>query len=153
MSEKTKKGNGFKIVIIVLLVIVIVGGGAFAYMYFLGNKNQAATTTTPKIVQTNEVTYSLDECTINLTSEDGFLYLKVLVYLGYEDNTDLTAELETKKPIIRDTVIALLRSKKDTDFTAKGVELTKTELIARINPLLSKGKISHIYINDIVISR
>lgn len=155
MSEKAKKGgNSFKIIIIVLLVLIIVGGGAFAGFYFLGNKNQAATTTTkPKVVETNEVTYSLDECTLNLTSEDGFLYLKVLVFIGYEDNADLAAELETKKPIIRDTVIASLRAKKDTDFTTKGVELIKTELIARINPLLSKGKISHVYINDIVISR
>ncbi|MBU3111792.1 flagellar basal body-associated FliL family protein [Clostridium lacusfryxellense] len=154
MSEKVKKGgNSFKIIIIVLLVLIIVGGGAFAGFYFLGNKNEVATTTKPKVVQTNEVTYSLDECTLNLTNEDGFLYLKVLVFIGYEDNADLAAELETKKPIIRDTVIASLRAKKDTDFTTKGVELIKTELIARINPLLSKGKISHVYINDIVISR
>lgn len=153
MSEKVKKGNSSKIIIIVLLSLIIVGGGAFAGVYFLGNKNATATTAKAKIVETNEVTYSLDESVVNLTNEDGFLYLKVLVYLGYEDNSDLAAELETKKPIIRDTVIASLRAKKSTDFNAKGVDAIKTELIARINPLLSKGKISHVYINDIVISR
>jgi len=148
MSDKPKKGNGLKIVIIVLLVLVVVGGAAFGGMYLAGKKG----TTTPKVVAVNELTYSLDEFLLNLLDGDSKRYLKVIVFIGYEENKNLTAELDTKKPIIRDVVIATLREKKTTDFnTTAGVNLIKDQLIARINPTLTKGKISHIYFNDLLV--
>jgi len=149
MSEKQKKGNGLKIVIIVLLVLVVVGGAAFGGMYLAGKKGSS---TTPKVVVVNEITYSLDEFLLNLLDGDSKRYLKVIVFIGYEENKNLTAELDTKKPIIRDAVIATLREKKTTDFnTTAGVNLIKNQLIARINPTLTKGKISHIYFNDLLV--
>jgi flagellar FliL protein len=76
-----------------------------------------------------------------------------MVVIGYEENKKLTAELETKTSIIRDAIIETLRSKKTTDFSATGMEVIKNELIARINPVLTKGKVSHIYFNDILVQR
>lgn len=151
MSENAKKGNVLKIVIIVLLVLVVVGGAAFGGMYLAGKKNTTATATTAKVVEINEVSYPLDEFLVNLMDEDGRRYLKVKVVIGYEDNKDLAAELVTKTSIIRDAVIETLRSKKTTDFTATGVDAIKKELIASVNPVLTKGKISHIYFNDILV--
>lgn len=143
MSDKPKKGNGLKIVIIVLLVLVVVGGAAFGGMYLAGKKGAS---TTPKVVVVNEITYSLDEFLLNLMDGDTKRYLKVSIYIGYEDNKNLTAELDTKKPIIRDVVIATLREKNTADFnTTAGVNIIKNQLIARINPTLTKGKITHIY--------
>ncbi|MGH4140929.1 flagellar basal body-associated FliL family protein [Clostridium sp.] len=151
MSEKPKSGKKSKLIIILLLVLIVVGGAAFGGMYFLGKKNDSSSTTTAKVAVSNEVTYSLDEFLVNLTDEDGRRYLKVSVVLGYEDNADLTAELETKKPIIRDAVIATLRAKTTADFSGAGVDGIKKELIAKVNPTLTKGKISHIYFNDILV--
>jgi len=151
MSDKPKGGNSLKIVIIVLLVLVVVGGAAFGGMYFAGKKGASAATTKAKVVEVNEITYSLDEFLVNLMDEDGRRYLKAKVFIGYEDNKDLTTELDTKKPIIRDAVISSLRSKKTTDFSATGIDTIKNELIARINPTLTKGKIFHIYFNDILV--
>ncbi|HEY8890006.1 MAG TPA: flagellar basal body-associated FliL family protein [Clostridium sp.] len=149
MSDKPKKGNGLKIVIIVLLVLIVVGGAAFGGMYLAGQKG---TSTTPKVVVVNEITYSLDEFLLNLTDVDSKRYLKVIIFIGYEDNKKLTTELDTKKPIIRDAVIAILREKKTTDFnTTAGVDLIKNQLIATINPTLTTGKISHIYFNDLLV--
>ena len=147
MSDSPKKGNGFKIVIIVLLVLVVVGGAAFGGMYISSKKS----TKTAKVVEIVEVTYSLDEFLLNLMDEDGRRYLKAKVYIGYEENKKLTTELETKKPIIRDVVISTLRAKETTDFSAIGIESIKKELIASINPVLTKGKIAHIYFNDILV--
>ncbi|MBU3190575.1 flagellar basal body-associated FliL family protein [Clostridium bowmanii] len=151
MSEKTKGGKGSKIVIILLLVLIVVGGAAFGGMYFFGKKAAGTTATSTKAVESNEVTYSLDEFLVNLTDEDGRRYLKVTVFIGYEENADLTAELDTKKPIIRDAVIATLRAKKTTDFSGTGIDVIKNELISKVNPTLTKGKISHIYFNEILV--
>lgn len=151
MSDKPKKGNVFKIVIIVLLSLIVVGGAAFGGMYIAG-KNSVNTTEKPaKNNEINELTYSLDEFLVNLLDEDGRRYLKVKVVIGYEENENLTAELEAKKPIIRDLANTTFRSKKTTDFTATGVDSIKNELIANINPILTKGKINHIYFNDILV--
>jgi flagellar FliL protein len=157
MSEKPKKGNKegkgnlLKIVIIVLLSLIVVGGAAFGGMYIAGKKGASATHEPAKAEEVNEITYSLDEFLVNLSDEDGRRYLKVKVFIGYEENEELTKELETKKPIIRDVVNTSLRAKKTTDFGATGVDTIKNELIARINPTLTKGKISHIYFNDILV--
>ena len=153
MSNKPKKGNAFKKNIIVLLLLIVVGAAAFGGMYFFEKKSLTTTSTTVKVKEITEVTYSLDEFLVNLINDDGLLYLKTTVYIGYEENKDLAEELVTKKPIIRDAIIASLRAKKNTDFSATGVEGVKKELITKVNPILTKGKISHIYINDIVISR
>ncbi len=157
MSEKTKKGNKegkgniFKIIIIVLLSLIIVGGAAFGGMYFAGKNGSSTTAKSAKAEEVPELTYSLDEFLVNLSDEDGRRYLKVKVFIGYEDNKNLTVELDAKKPIIRDVVNTSLRAKKTTDFSATGVDTIKNELIASINPVLTKGKISHIYFNDILV--
>ncbi len=151
MSEKPKKKkNGLSKVIIILLLLIVVGGVAFGGMYFFGNKSS---TTASKTVAVTELTYSLDEFLVNLIDDGELTYLKVTVYIGYEENAKLTTELETQKPVIRDIVNTYMRSKKSSDFSATGVNTIKTDLIERINPVLTKGKISHMYFNSIVISR
>ncbi|APC41139.1 flagellar basal body-associated FliL family protein [Clostridium estertheticum] len=150
MSEKPKKGNSLKLVIIVLLGLIVVGGATFGGMMLAGKKGATPTTTT-KAVETKEATYSLDECLVNLTDSDAKRYLKVLVYVGYGENEELSTELKEQKPVIRDLVIKILRSKKTTDFSDAGVDLIKKEIIAKINPVLTKGKVDHIYFNDLLV--
>jgi len=150
MSEKPNKKNSLRLVIIVLLGLIVVGGAAFGGMYLAGNKG--STTKTTKAAVVTEVTYSLDEFLVNLAdNNDSKRYLKVLIYVGYGKNTDLATELETQKPVIRDLVIKTLREKKSTDFSDSGVDIIKKEIIARINPVLTKGKIDHIYFNDLLV--
>ncbi|MBU3159030.1 flagellar basal body-associated FliL family protein [Clostridium frigoris] len=151
MSEKPSKGNSLRLVIIVLLGLIVVGGAAFGGMYLAGKKGSTTTATTAKVEVTTEVTYSLDEFLVNLTDTDAKRYLKVLIYVGYGENADLATELETQKPVIRDLVIKTLRAKKTADFDDKVVDGIKKELIAVINPVLTKGKIDHIYFNDLLV--
>ncbi|MBX4259198.1 flagellar basal body-associated FliL family protein [Clostridium estertheticum] len=152
MSEKPKKGNSLKLVIIVLLGLIVVGGATYGGMMLAGKKGAtASTTSTAKAVEAKEVTYSLDECLVNLTDSDAKRYLKVLVYVGYGENEELSTELKEQKPIIRDLVIKTLRSKKAADFDDSVVDNIKKELITKINPVLTKGKIDHIYFNDLLV--
>ena len=149
MSEKPKKQNKLKLVIIVLIGLIVVGGAAFGGMYLAGKKGTTATSS--KATPVTEVTYSLDEFLVNLADSGSQRYLKVLIYVGYGKNSDLDAELKIQKPIIRDLVIKTLREKQTTDFNDIGVELIKKEIITRINPVLTKGKIDHIYFNDLLV--
>lgn len=148
MSDKPKNGNALKIVIIGLLILVIVGGVAFGAMYYFNKKN-STTDSKPKAII--EQTYPLGEFTINLIDEGGKGYLKVNVYISYEVNKKLTLELDENLPIIRDAVNTYIRSKKSTDFSVTGLDIIKKELIGSINPSLTKGKITHIYFNDILV--
>jgi flagellar basal body-associated protein FliL len=148
MSDKQKKGNASKIVIIVLLILVIIGGATFGAMYYF-NKTKAATASKPKVVI--EQTYPLDEIVTNLLDDSGKKYVKVNIYIGYEVNKKLTAELDENKTIIRDAVITSIRAKKTTDFSVMGLDAIKEELIKSINPILTKGKITNIYLNDILV--
>lgn len=178
-SKNEKKGSSkIKIIIIAIVAILVVGaGGYFGYTMFMKNKGEAAKTTAHTTQQVviqqgqqqagangqqvaqnvtflqqvvSAKTFGLDEFLINLADEDGKRYLKVKVFLGY-DNKKLAAELEEKKPILRDAIISVVRTKKAADITPKGVESIKMELIQRINPLLKEGQLNNIYINDILV--
>lgn len=162
-KEKTK-GNGslFKIILLVLLVIIVLGIGFVGYL-FMTNKNQA-NATVPKTassitaenaaIEVSAYTYSLDEFLVNLSDEGGKKYFKVKIFLGYDTKKkkNMDKELEEKKPILRDAINSVLRSKKSTDLSsAKSIEDLKKEILARINPYFESGKASNIYFNDILI--
>lgn len=170
-NKKEKKGgNKVKIILIAVVATLVVGAGAyFGYTMFLKDKTQttkAGVKTTQQVVvqQTQQAvqnttllqqvvstkTFGLDEFLVNLADEDGKRYLKVKVFLGY-DNKKLDTELEEKKPILRDAIIGVIRTKKAADITPKGVESIKMEIIQRINPILEKGQLNNVYINDILV--
>ncbi|OAA83230.1 flagellar basal body-associated FliL family protein [Clostridium ljungdahlii] len=87
---------------------------------------------------------------MNLADEGGNRYLKVAVYLGFNDKK-LTSELTAKKPIVTDAVIQILRTKKAADISAKNMNNIKLEIIQKINPMLEKGQLNNVYFTDIII--
>lgn len=148
-KEKDKvKGKG-KIIIIILLLIVLGAGGFFGYRIFAANNaNKKPATTTDKSVST--YTFGLDEVLVNLMDEGSTRFIKIQVYIGY-DNKKLTTELTENKAVLRDMVISVLRTKKAEDFSPDGIDKIKKELLSKINPLLSKGQATNIYFYDILV--
>lgn len=147
-KEKKGKGKLLIIVVIILLLVIIGGGGYFGYKILNQNKANATEHSTAKEVP--ELTFGLEEFLVNLADEGSTRYIKVKVYIGY-DTKKLTEEMTTKTPAIRDTIIKILRSKKAQDFSDKGTEAVKAEILEKINPLLTKGKATEIYFNDILV--
>jgi flagellar FliL protein len=155
-----KKEKSLNMIIVILLVIIIVGllglAAGFYFFSIKGNNTSAMNTNTTKTSTTSEnkgvstLTFAVDDFLVNLSDEGGKRYIKVKVFVGY-DNAKLSKELETKKPIIRDAANSVLRAKKTTDFTEKGTEDVKKELLTRINPILSEGKANNIYFYEILI--
>lgn len=158
-SEKKSgiKGSIFKIIIVVFLAAILLGGGAFAGFIF-ANKSSTVAGDTDK--NTNQVlqpkTFSLgDDFVVNLQSDGASRYLKAKIYLGFPDTEGsevMESELESNKPIIRDAVNTVIRSKKAEEFKDEAsVEKIKGEMMNRINPLLKEGQIVAIYFYEIII--
>lgn len=154
MSEKKEnsKQSGFPKILIGLFLAIILVAVAFAGSYFLIMKK--AETTTQKTVHplAHQVTYSLDEFKLNLSEPKTYIQAKIsLGYDGGEEAEAFVKELETKKTIIRDAIITLIRTKTTTDFTKEGTETLKIQIINTVNPLLENGEINHVYFDSIII--
>lgn len=162
MSEATKKqekkGNGLKIIIIILLALVLIAGGIFGG-YFVSNKLKEKTASNSKVASTENVvldekTFALDEFIVNLNEKDSSRYLKAKIYLGYVNNKEVEKfeeELNDKKYILRDTVNAVLRSKKTQDIQEANLKKIKEEIKNKINPNLNKGQIKDVYFSEIIV--
>ncbi|MFL0195495.1 flagellar basal body-associated protein FliL [Clostridium sp. WILCCON 0269] len=164
-KEKKKGGIGLKVILIVFFLVAAVGIGVyFGYSKFLKSTNSDSNKNASTSVQAqgqngqgsaylqqvvSAKTFDLKDFTINLADEGGKNYLKVNVYLGYDDKK-LDTELTDKTPIIRDAIIEILRTKKVADINSKNMDNIKMQIIQRINPMLEKGKINNIYFSDIL---
>ncbi|GAA0746233.1 flagellar basal body-associated FliL family protein [Clostridium oceanicum] len=169
MSEnkaEQSSGSGKKILLIVIIVLVIAGGCFGGYMFFK-DKFTSSKPKKPNVVNYNQnqpaqngaypvqnivssKTYSLDEFLVNLSDEDGKRFLKAKIYLGYEEKK-LDKELETKKPILRDAIIATLRCKKAADINPKSIDKIKSEIVSKINPMLEDGQVQSVYFDDLLV--
>lgn len=174
-KDKKKGSSKIKVIIIGILILAVVGVGAyFGYNKFLKKDTKTNTAQNGTVQQTNtqqvqnngqnsstivnsnldqivsSQTFELDEVTINLADEGGSRYAKVKAFLGFNDKS-LTAELTTKKPIVTDAVIGILRTKKAADIVPKNMNSIKLEIIQKINPMLQKGQLNNVYFTDIVI--
>ena len=152
-NEKEKKKRSFKNILIIVLIFLVVLGASFAVYTMFFSKKTTSTAVAKTLASTSVIstkTYSIDECLVNLTDSGGKNYLKVTVFLGYE-SSKLDAELAEKKPIIRDAVIDILRSKSTADFSSNKADKIKTEVLKKINPLLTKGQLDNVYFNDLLV--
>lgn len=177
MENKIEKANSSKgkLVIIFILILAVIGAGAYiGYSKFLSNPNKTnQTQNQTQQVQNNmqvqsqsqsvnasalsqvvsSKTFQLsssDGLTVNLADTDTSRYLKVSVYLGYDDKK-LTDELTEKQPIITDAVIGILRTKKAADIVPKNMDTIKMAIIQRVNPMLKKGQINNVYFTDLIV--
>lgn len=170
-NKKEKKGSSkVKVIAIIVVVLLVVGvGGYFGYSMFLKDKEETSKKTTHTTQQipvqqipqaainanyldqvVSEKTFELGEFLVNLADEDGKRYLKVKIYLGH-DEKKLDEELEAKKPVIRDAVISILRTKKAADITPKNMNNIKLEIIQRINVMFKEGQLNNVYFYDILV--
>jgi len=168
--EKKPKGNMVLIIVIALLVVLLVGGGAAAF-FLLGSHEEpakagaadashgadakATANKTKSKKSTDHLTigpmYPLASFTVNLLSESGNRYLKVVVDLELAD-PKMTIEMNNKKSLIRDIIIRTFSSKTFEEIsTLKGKDKLKDEVLEKINESLSDGQVRNIYFTDFVV--
>ncbi len=159
-KKKEKKGGVPKVAIILVVVIILMGAAFAAYiLFFSKNTGKKTANTTNTTVSTSNVTLatlSLDETIINLADTDSQKYVKVKACFGYDStNSKLSAEVTSTtaviSPVLEDTVISILRSKKAADLSGTGLDKVKKQILDAANTYMQKGQFINVYFDELVI--
>jgi len=161
MNLRNEKGSlSIKFLIVIgIVVIVLIGAGIFAYLKFMLPMKSAAAqpqNVPPPDPQKAAAAISgpvldLNSFIVNLMGDSGRRYLKVTIKL--ELSSDAVKEEITKKmPEIQDNLLVLLSSKSYDDIAdIAGKIRLRTEIISRINNILTTGEIRKVFFTEFVI--
>jgi flagellar FliL protein len=170
VSAPASAGIPLKIVIIIVAGTLVIGlGGAFALFKLMagghGGDEQKAEATTAKAaghkeaeakpdapkVNTPGAIYDVDPFIVNLADTPEVRYLKLTVKLELESQ-DTSAELASRIPQLRDTILVLLTSKDAASIrTPQGKFQLRDEITQRVNSLLPKPGVRAAYFTDFVV--
>lgn len=159
-----------KVLIIVVVAALVAGlGGAFVVVKFLGGSSKGTDSAeehkpggTAKAESHGETgkhgaaatpgaMFDLDPFIVNLADAPEIRYLKLTVKLEVE-NEAVAAELSSRVPQLRDTVLVLLSSKdSNTVRTPQGKFQLRDEITQRVNGLLPTPGVRSAYFTDFVV--
>jgi flagellar FliL protein len=170
VAEKKGSSNILLIVVVALLFVLVAGGAAAAYFMLnedseviddasAAKQSKIAPANTKKSTTTSRSTdytqmgpiYPMDQYIVNLYNEGSSRYLKTTINfeLSLEE---LSAEMDTKKPLIRDIVIKTLSAKTYEEIsTIRGKENLKDEIVSKVNQVLTDGQVNNVFFTDFVI--
>lgn len=155
-QTKEKKGSALKLIIIGLLVLVLAVVGGVAWQLLSGGSEPdtadvAGGGQSPVEEEVMSSTYVMDTFVVNLNDPGGKRYLKTNIELEYIVES-VGEELERRLPQLRDVILLLLSSKSlDEIQTVDGKIALRSELIQRINQILTSGKIRNLYFTQFVV--
>jgi len=174
-TKETKKSSNMLMIIIIVVLILIIIGGAVVAILLMGGDDEASNTasnapqvqerSTSKSHRRNSnsdiqesrnlgdigVLYPLDTFTVNLKSDAGRRYLKVTMSLELEGE-ELSLELDSKSPVLRDRIIRILTSKTLEEISSKkGKQKIESQIMDTLNAMIADGKIRGIYFTEFVI--
>ena len=171
VRENTQNGGSNKLLIIIsaLLFLILIAGGAMAY-FMLNSDDEvledannakvskvvASTKSQEALKRNNNYTkvgpmYPLDKFIVNLSSDGGSRYLRASINLELSSE-EFQAEVEKKKPLIRDIIIKILSSKSYEEIsTIRGKERLKDEIVSELNKIFVDGRVENIFFTEFVI--
>ena len=134
------------LIIIGLVLLFLVGGGLFAYVKFSAPNNNPK-----KTADLSGPILNLETFIVNLLDDSGRRYLKTNINLVLSTDS-LEEEIKQKMPLIQDAIIDLLSSKSYDDVAdISGKLFLRTQIIKRLNDILTIGKIHKVYFSNFVI--
>jgi flagellar FliL protein len=147
------------VLIIIVSVAVLFMGMVGAGFFILWNKisqlppDPATVQDMPVEEEENVIgpLYSLDTMIVNLSDHGGKRYLRVTMALELSD-PDAAATIESRLPQVRDAILMILPTKKyDEISTTDGKIALRTEVMEKINTLMTKGRVNNIYFTEFVV--
>jgi flagellar FliL protein len=156
-----KKKSKLKLLIIIFIILLFMGGGgAAAWFLFLGDKlmpmienftHKTPTEATEQAAPPPSSTVALPVFTTNLADPLGQRLIRLHLELETADAL-VKNEVAKNNARIRDAILLLLSSKSFADLSTpeKKVQL-KNEIAERLNAILGRGKISQVFITDLVV--
>ncbi len=149
-TKQEKKGSFKKWLLIGVAGLVIIAGGLAGGVFYFkhageGKESQKTEKATPGAL------WALDPFIVNLADNTGERYLKVVMQLEVSGQDDPKA-LEEYKPKFRDCILDILSSKSYSELMdVNGKQRLRDDIGAKLNNLLSKGKIKRVYFTEFVI--
>ncbi len=154
-----KKGSSKKMMILAILVVLLLGGVGGAAWWLLGGGHgderrnggrEEQAMGDQRALEPGPV-MELDPFLLNLADRDELRFLKVSIKLELdrpEEQTDFNAKI----PAIRDSLLVLLSSKESQLLrSVNGKRRVREEIMARVNTVMSRGKITNVYFTDFII--
>ncbi len=178
VTKQQGGSNVLLIIVVIMLFLILIGGAAGAY--FMLSEDTAVIEEATKVEQSTPLTkqtqsanpmqnrtsapqkrvtnyaeigpmYPMDKFIVNLYTEGSDRYIKTAINFEL-DSPELSAELDLKKPLIRDIVIKTLSAKTYEEIsTIRGKENLKDDIVMQVNQVLSDGKVNNIFFTDFVI--
>ncbi len=165
-EQAPKKKSKLKWIVLIFLLLML-GGAAAGWHFFLADKlnlpgglgggaagTPAAAPAAPAAragAPAMGATVPLPVFTVNLADPLGQRFIKLSVEVEVS-NPKVVQELDLQKARVRDSIILLLSSKTYADIaTMESKMLLKSEITDRLNTILGPGKISQVFITDMVI--
>ena len=153
MSKK-----GLMILVICFVIIALaVGAGLYVLWGKVSGVTPETLEGTEEVAEKKEAKakvkslLSMETFVVNLADPGGKRYLRVTIALEIDDQ-DFVEEVKKNVPKMRDKVLLILPSKKFKDIrTSSGKDSLRKEIIAQLNPLLDKCKITDLYFQEFVI--
>ena len=156
MSKK-----GLIILVICFLIIAIaVGAGLFVLWGKVSSTAPETVKSSEEMAEKKDVKdgkvktkalLSMETFVVNLADPGGKRYLRVSIALEIDDK-DFVEEAKKNTPQMRDRILLILPAKNFKDIrTSSGKDSLRQEIIAQLNPLLDKCKITNLYFQEFVI--
>ena len=149
LEEAKKKKSPILLVVIVMMVVLFGAGGFFAWKYFLPASKEKK-----KEVEDEKKLgpiYPMDPFIVNLADKENQKYLKLTMQLEL-DGSELSKELNHRKPQIRDLIIGLLTLQGYDDVASyKGKAFIRKEIMNRINAILITGSVKRVFFTEFVL--
>ena len=158
-SPPVKGGSGKKMMILALAGLLLLGGGGGAAWFFMGGSHEEEKKSggSDEHAKANDragepgPVMELDPFLLNLADRDELRFLKVSIKLEL-DRPEETTDYQAKVPAIRDALLVLLSSKESQLLrTVNGKRRIREEIMARVNTVMSRGKVANVYFTDFII--
>lgn len=158
-SPPVKGGAGKKMMILGLAGLLLLGGGGGAAWFFMGGSHEEEKKSGNSDEHAKADDHAgepgpvmeLDPFLLNLADRDELRFLKVSIKLEL-DRPEETTDYQAKVPAIRDALLVLLSSKESQLLrTVNGKRRIREEIMARVNTVMSKGKVANVYFTDFII--
>jgi len=136
------------IIIILAIVLTFLILITTVSVVFLVNRPEPKET---KVTETLGTIVPMRDYLVNLIDYGGRRYLKVSLSLEVKDEK-VSAEIETKKTVLRNYIINILSSKTFNDIkSVEGKSHLRKAIILKCNFILKSGKVLNVYFNDFII--
>jgi len=143
-----------------LIIAIALGAGLFVLWGKVSSTSPETVESSEEVAEKKDVMdgkvqtkalLSMETFVVNLADPGGKRYLRVSMALEITDQKFIE-EVKKKIPQMRDRILMILPARNFKDIrTSSGKDSLRKEIIAQLNPLLDKCKITNLYFQEFVI--